>query len=93
MCPLSAAVRVALLLDEDPEVVSGPELEGIAGQQDAFVDAAPTARARIDEIFDEESALIGKLKRSGVYKGVLHRHLSVVDGRTEAMPRLTAQQG
>lgn len=64
-----------------------------SAQQDAFVDAAPTARARIDEIFDEESALIGKLKRSGVYKGVLHRHLSVVDGRTEAMPRLTAQQG
>lgn len=64
-----------------------------SAQQDAFVDAAPTARARIDEIFDEESALIGKLKRSGVYKGVLHRHLSVVDGRTEAMPRMTAQQG
>lgn len=77
----------------EPAAVSAPALAPQPAPQDAFVDAAPSASARIDEIFNEESALIGKLKRSGLYPGVMHRHLSVVDGRTEAMPRLTAQQG
>lgn len=76
-----------------PPAVPAPAPVPQPAPQDAFVDAAPSASARIDEIFNEESALIGKLKRSGLYPGVMHRHLSVVDGRTEAMPRLTAQQG
>ena len=52
--------------------------------------ARPVAPAnRVDKIYREELAFIDQQRRNGVP----HPHLSVVNGRTEAMPRLQAQQG
>ena len=61
-------------------------VSSLGAQQPARA-AAPASR--VDEIYREELAFIDQQRRNGVP----HPHLSVVNGRTEAMPRLKAQQG